>query len=216
MLQRRIEQVFHMLLVSLHIYKKLKYLVKNEPQMRALWERQNQTSSSSVSLTSAQSQIVPPTSQVCQTLPTIIPSTSNQPLQTETQMEVDQTTAKTIEPPHELTMEIDQPMSSSPEHQPSVFAMTSFAEGDGNCFFRLIFSFSFGSCSITFLHLYSAVALALMGIDNNLDHRILRRFAIDFLHNLYNYGDVWRTFLDQNWDFDRNLHRNMLNYLVKT
>lgn len=107
--------------------------------MRALWERQNQSSSSSVSQTPTQSPLVQPTSQVRQTLPTIVPSSSNLPLQTQIQMEVDQTTAKTIEPPHQLTMEVDQPMSSSPEHQPSLFAMTSFAEGDGNCFFRYLF-----------------------------------------------------------------------------
>ena len=185
--------------------------------MRALWKRQNQSSSSSVFQTPTQSPLVRPTSQVHQTLPTTVPSSSNQPLQTETQMEVDQTTAKTIEPPHELTMEVDQPMSTSPEHQPSIFAMTSFAEGDGNCFFRYFFSLlSIFVHEQLFFILCRAIVLALMGIDNNLDHRILRRFAIDFLHNLYNYGDVWRTFLDQNWDFDRNLHMNMLNYLVQT
>ena len=120
--------------------------------MRALWDRQNQSSSSSVSQTPTQSPLVQPTPQVRHTLPTIVQSSSTQPLQTEAQMEVDKTTTKTktIQPTHEQTMDVDQSLSSTTEHQPSIIAMTSFAEGDGNCFFRYLFSFSFRSCSITF------------------------------------------------------------------
>ena len=83
--------------------------------------------------------------------------------------------------------------------------------GDGNCFFRYTFTpFTLDLC-LSFVS--RALAIALTGQDNDFDHYHLRSYAMQHLRNLYLNNELWRTWLDQHWDY-REFYANMMEYMV--
>ena len=73
-------------------------------------------------------------------------------------------------------------------------------------------TFYYGLIHVVF-PLYSALAIALTGKDNERNHRILRFYAISLLRILY-ANPSWKSWLDKHWNYAKKKHWNMQKYMV--